>query len=72
VRESKAMEKEVLALLAASADLKNHSWTVRDLMGADSLLCPPDSPTTDASDGPRSGGGRSVARQRVFHTFFSY
>jgi hypothetical protein len=30
------MEKEVL--LAASADLKNHSRMVRDLMGADSLL----------------------------------
>jgi hypothetical protein len=64
------MKKEVL--LAASADLKNHSRMVRGLMGANSLLCPPDSPTTDATDGPRSGGGQSVARQRVFHTFFSY
>jgi hypothetical protein len=47
------MEKVVL--LAASADLKNHSRTVHDLVGVDSLLYPPGSPTTDASDGPRSG-----------------
>jgi hypothetical protein len=51
------MEKGVW--LAASADLKptrersaKRARTVRDLVGANSLLCPPDNPTTDAPDGP--------------------
>jgi hypothetical protein len=53
------MEKEML--LAALGNIKTHSWTdrekdqtVRDLMDADGLLCPPDSPTVDAPDDPRS------------------
>jgi hypothetical protein len=55
-------------LLAASTDLKptrgrseKSAQTVRDLVGADSLHCPPDNPTTFASDGPRAGGRRSAA-----------
>jgi hypothetical protein len=45
--------------LVASADLKptrersaKRARMVRDLVGTDSLLCPPDNPTTDVPDGP--------------------
>jgi hypothetical protein len=51
VRTSEANGEKIL--LATSGNIKTHSWTVRDLMGADGLLSHPDSPTADAPDGPQ-------------------
>jgi hypothetical protein len=45
---------------AHSRTVRDRDRTVRDMMGANSLLCPPDSPTADASDGPRSSVERSA------------